>query len=152
LTPREYEDFLADLYGQLSKGLPAEVFLRRKYSGASGQLYEIDLSIEFLLLGVRYLTLVEAKHYLNRIAVGEVLEFSAKLTDIGAHKGIMVTTSGFQVGAQVIASSRGIALVVVAPGTGARPRAVLEKPGDDASHLDDASTLASTIRQILDLC
>jgi hypothetical protein len=151
MTGPEYEEFLAALYREMTAELPVQVFLRRTYRGSSGQDYEIDLSLEFQVLGARYVTFIEAKHYRARIAVGEVLEFAAKLTDAGANKGIMVTTTGFQVGAQVVASSRGIALLVVPFAKGARPRIVLEKPADEegGDRLQGGNAFASSIREII---
>jgi hypothetical protein len=73
MTGPDYEEFLADLYGEMTAELPVQVFLRRTYRGLSGQDYEIDLSLEFQVLGARYVTFIEAKHYRARIAVGEVL-------------------------------------------------------------------------------
>ena len=73
MTGPDYEEFLADLYGEMTAELPVQVFLRRTYRGLSGQDYEIDLSREVQVLGARYVTFIEAKHYRARIAVGEVL-------------------------------------------------------------------------------
>jgi len=127
LTPKQYEEFLDSLYREIAAGLPVDVFLRRKFKGRSGQRYIIDLGFEFDKLGVHYLTLIEAKYYKRTIEVGEVLEFWAKLDDIGANKGIIVTTAGFQLGAQKVASANRIALVVCNPTLGGFPITVLPK-------------------------
>ena len=128
-TPDQYEKLLAELYGAMHSSLPAKVFLRRSFIGVSGQKYVIDLGFEFNLFGVHYLTLVEAKHYTRRVEVGEVLEFAAKLDDVGGHKGVMVTTQGFQVGAQKVATARRIALVVHNPSAGGSVTTLLPKLG-----------------------
>jgi hypothetical protein len=145
MSPRDYEDLLARLYGKLSgaSGI-VRVFLRRAIVGHSGQSYVIDLGYEFELLGVAYLTVIEAKHYSNAVEVGEVLEFIAKLDDIRAHKGIMITTRGFQKGAQRIAASKRVALLVYRPGHHDRPEAILQRQGDDAERVEpdtDAATM-----------
>ena len=48
-----------------------------------------------------------------RVPVNDVEEFHSKLDDIGAHKGIIVTTVGFQRGAVQTAKARGIALALL---------------------------------------
>jgi Restriction endonuclease len=152
MSPRDYEDLLARLYGELSGASGAvRVFLRRTFAGHSGQSYVIDLGYEFELLGAAYLTVIEAKHYSNAVEVGEVLEFVAKLDDIKAHKGIMITTRGFQRGAQKIAASNRVALMVYRPGDHDRPEAILQREGDDmaaaAPETDAAVMFARSIRQ-----
>jgi hypothetical protein len=133
LPAREYEDLLACLHGQLANQLPIRVFLRRRFEGRSGQTYVIDLGYEFEVSGVSYLTLIEAKCYRGAVGVGEVLEFVAKLDDIRAHKGIMITTRGFQKGAQRVAAANRVALVVYMPGRSDRPETILQRPGDTNS-------------------
>jgi hypothetical protein len=56
---------------------------------------------------------VECKHYKKKVPVDDVEEFHSKIDDIGAHKGIVITTVGFQVGAIKTAKARGIALALL---------------------------------------
>jgi hypothetical protein len=87
------------------------VFHRKGYPGkASGHVHEIDVSIEFTLSGMHIMVLAECKRYTRSVGVDEVLEFAARIDDIGAHKGIIVSTAGFQEGAIRVAISKGIAL------------------------------------------
>jgi len=65
------------------------------------------------IAGARLLCVVECKCYSNSVSANEVEEFHSKLDDIGAHKGIMVTTVGFQDGAVKVAKGRGIALALL---------------------------------------
>jgi hypothetical protein len=85
---------------------------RNRYKGASGQEHEIDLSFETTLAGSRLLVLVECKCYSRPVGIEDLAEFAYKLRDIGAHKGIVVSTVGFREGAITIARREGIALVV----------------------------------------
>ncbi len=105
LVKRVYESLLA------KKGII--VHHKKVYKGKSGQPYEIDLSFEAFLAGVSFLTLIECKNYNRAIECGDLLQFAAKIQDIRAHKGIMVTTRGFQKGAFRVALSNRIALVKV---------------------------------------
>lgn len=65
------------------------------------------------LLGARILCIVECKCYSKRVGVADVEEFHSKLDDIGAHKGIMITTIGFEAGAKKAAEGRGIGLLIL---------------------------------------
>jgi len=89
-----------------------EVFGSRHYRGKSDHDHQIDVSIVFSIADVRILVLVECKHYSRKVRVDDVLELAARLEDIGAQKGIIVTTIGFQKGAEKVAKSKGIALVI----------------------------------------
>jgi len=87
---------------------------RRRYRGKrSGQDYEVDLSFEFTRAAVAFLVLVECKFYAKKVEVGDAIEFAFKVQDIGAQKGILVSTVGFQRGVFNIARSSAMALVKV---------------------------------------
>jgi restriction endonuclease len=83
---------------------------RHRYTGASGQQHEIDLSFETILAGTRLLVLIECKCYSHRVGVDDVAELAYKTRDIGAHKAILVSTVGFQKGAILVARREGIGL------------------------------------------
>src|SRR5262245_45531085 len=61
-----------------------------KYTGASGQKHEIDVTFEVSIGNLKLLFLVECKHYTR--AVDDVMAFAFRLRDIGAHKGLIVST------------------------------------------------------------
>jgi hypothetical protein len=90
-----------------------QIFHNKKYEGKSGQLHQIDVAIEAKIAGIEILIIVECKHYNKKISMNEILVFTARIDDISAHKGIMVTTIGFQSGVEKIARAKKIALVVV---------------------------------------
>jgi len=116
-NPWSYEHLVKQIYERLlHSDRDVIVYQRKKYEGKrSRQQYEIDVSFEFTKAGVRFLVLVECKFYSKNVEVGDATEFAYKLDDIGAHKGILVTTEGFQRGVFNIALASGIALVVVRP-------------------------------------
>jgi tetratricopeptide (TPR) repeat protein len=119
-NPWTYERLVKQIYERLLGSDPdVIVHQRKKYEGRrSRQQYEIDVSFEFTKAGVRFLVLVECKFYSKNVEVGDATEFAYKLEDIGAHKGILVSTHGFQRGVFNVALASGIALVVVrAPDT-----------------------------------
>ena len=70
---------------------------RTKLRGKSGQLSEIDIIAK--RNGVT--TAIECKNYAEstKIGVKEIRDFSAKLVDLGIHRGLFVTSSSFSQGA-----------------------------------------------------
>ncbi|MEM0978800.1 MAG: restriction endonuclease [Cyanobacteria bacterium P01_H01_bin.58] len=82
---------------------------KKVYSGAKGD-YEIDASAELLVEAMKLIFLVECKHWSSPVSQDTVLAFESKLRDVGAHKGIIVSKSGFQKGAKKVATAHGIAL------------------------------------------
>jgi restriction system protein len=84
-------------------------------SGSGGQ-YAIDVQIELSLAGARLIVLVECKHQARPVERDEVIVLEGKLRDVGGHKGMLFSTSGFQSGAISYASARGIATITVVDG------------------------------------
>ena len=111
-----FEEFVATTYRTLVSQEVGEVFQGKPYIGKrSGHNHNIDVSIETKLAGVSIIILVECKFYKNAVQLSDVLEFAERISDIGAHKGILVTTVGFQEGCFRIARGHGIALVRTQP-------------------------------------
>jgi hypothetical protein len=114
--PKEYELLVRDLLQArlTSDGLHNQLKMEQNahFTGKSGHDHQIDVAAEIKLAGIKLLILVECKYYSKVVGIDEVMEFAARIEDIGAHKGIVVTTRGFQKGAFKMAKSKGIALVV----------------------------------------
>ena len=113
----EYEKFIYCVCRAL--GEPDGIIIHRNkaYTGRlSGREIRVDVSFEGQLLGAHILGLVECKCYKSRVEVSDVEEFHSKLDDIGAHKGIMFTTVGYEAGAKKVAKGRGIALFILREG------------------------------------
>jgi hypothetical protein len=112
----KYERLVKDLLeAKLMKDCPGsdlKVYHNKKYTGKSGHEHQIDVSAELKVAGVRILILVECKFYSHPVGIDDILEFAARIDDIAAHKGVLVTTIGFQDGAEKIAKSKGIALII----------------------------------------
>ncbi len=110
-TSDAYEEFVQQVMAALTG---AQVHHKKPYVGRiSHREIVVDVSFETSVAGARLLCLVECKCYAHAVSVDEVEEFHSKLDDIGAHKGIMVTTIGYQEGAVKVAEGRGIALAVL---------------------------------------
>jgi hypothetical protein len=83
--------------------------------------------------GFSVLFLVECKCYSQKVEVGDIEEFRTKIDDIGAHKGIVFSTIGYESGAIKTAKAYGIGLarlsdtpqsgdfLVIANGPASRP-------------------------------
>jgi restriction system protein len=118
MTPDDYERLVEKVYEDLLKQDGIRVFHLKEYiRRSSGLPIKIDVSFEMDAAGARILVAIECKHYGREVDVGAVDEFFAKLQDIGAHKGIIVTTVGFQPGAESAAEGRGIALALLTDAT-----------------------------------
>jgi len=73
--------------------------------------HQIDVYWEFELGGILYKTAIQAKDWGSNLNQGEVLKFKAVLDDLpGQPRGIIVTRTGYQSGAQQVAESNGIEL------------------------------------------
>jgi len=118
VSPEEFEQIV---HSWLESNAPTgvkelEIRHLHKISSPSGS-YEIDVAIELILFGgARILIIVECKRQANPVKRDQVLTLEAKLRDTGAHKAIMVSTSGYQRGAIDFAKAKGIALVTVREG------------------------------------
>jgi len=110
----EYEVLVQKVYQDLLREESIRVFHLKEYPRrSSGLPIKIDVSFETEVAGARIVVLIECKHYRRQVDVGAIDEFFAKLQDVGAHKGIIVTTLGFQPGAEKAAEGRGIAIALL---------------------------------------
>jgi len=92
-----------------------EVKRREKISGSDGE-YEIDVLAKFEVLGGNFVVLIECKHHKNSIKREVIQVLNDRLRSIGAQKGMIFSTAGFQSGAITYAKKNGIALVKVEDG------------------------------------
>jgi hypothetical protein len=116
-TSREYELLVQKMVKQEMSGVTGvkdlEIKHNTKIKGLSGYEHQIDVMYRFKIWGTEILILVECKQYGKKVGVDDLLEFRSRIEDIKAHKGIFVTTSGFQKGAVKFAKANRIALLVV---------------------------------------
>lgn len=78
--------------------------------------YRIDVTARFRLLEVDFLLLVECKDHVRPVEREDVQVLADKMRALGAQKGILFATNGFQKGALDYARSHGIALVRILEG------------------------------------
>ena len=111
LTPEQFEIEVKSILDHLAGGLSNYNSEHREVIRGTDGEYEIDVTLRFEAFGVTYLTLVECKRYKNPVPREKVQALHSKMQAVGAQKGIMFSTSGFQSGAVEFATAHGIALV-----------------------------------------
>ena len=75
--------------------------------------YQIDIYAEFIALSVRFKVIVECKRYTRPVEREKIVVLADKVRSLGGHKGILISTSGFQSGASEYAKKHGIALLQI---------------------------------------
>lgn len=79
--------------------------------------YQIDVLAKFqAFAGAEFIVLIECKKYRNSVERELVQVLHDKVRSVGAHKGMLFTTTGFQSGAIKYATAHGIALVSIIDG------------------------------------
>ena len=115
LTPTDFERYCYDIL----KGYAEEECLKdfiishNKKIEADDGTYQIDIYAEFTALGSTIKVLCECKQYATSVSREKVSVLHDKLNSIGAHKGILLSTSEFQSGAIQYAKKHGIKLIKV---------------------------------------
>jgi len=113
LTPTQFELFVRDLMERSSHCVEHfETKHAQKLRGSDGE-YEIDVFVAFRVMGAEFRVLVECKHHRTAIKRDVVQVLADKVRSLGAQKGMLFSTSNFQVGAIEYAEKHGIALVRV---------------------------------------
>lgn len=148
MNPTEYELFIQQFCQELLSCSGIQVYHLCEYTGRISQRkIKVDVSFETHVLGAKVLVLVECKYYKSRVDVGDVEEFYSKLDDIGAHKGIIVTTIGFQDGAVKVAKGRGIALALLKEETNSSELHYITKGYDPDKHkMQEVSLFQGNLR------
>lgn len=117
ISPEEFEQQVESWLERIHEGLQSfRVTHREMLEGRSGE-YEIDAVARFRVFGgAEIKVLVECKRHKNPIKRDVVMVLKQKMEEIGAHKGMIFSTSAFQSGAIEFATEHGIALVTVQEG------------------------------------
>ena len=115
ISPTEFEKLCLDIL----KGY-AEVESLSDFSiqhdvhiPADDGTYQIDVYAQFIAMGVEFKVIAECKRYSSPVSREKVAVLADKIRSLGAHKGIMISTCGFQSGAYEYAKKHGIALLQI---------------------------------------
>ena len=115
ITPTEFEKYCKDIllgYAEEEK-LPNFAITHNVKLPAYDGTYQIDLYATFTALGTEIKVICECKRHKNPVKRNTVADLAAKVRSLGAQKGILLSTSGFQSGAIQYAKEHGIALIKV---------------------------------------
>lgn len=108
LARRIYEDIVA------KQGIENITVLHdAQVTGKSGVAHQIDVYWEYAYAGVKHKVLIECKHYSHNVSLLHVRNMHALTTDIPNSTGIILTTIGFQSGAEQYADFYEISLRVL---------------------------------------
>jgi len=116
ITPSKYEQYVKSWFD--GKGYNLKNYnskLNDKLTADDG-IYEIDINITYESFGVEFHVLVECKRYKSAIKREKVQILYQKIQSLGAHKGIICSTSDFQKGAIEFAKKHGIACINIVDG------------------------------------
>ena len=115
ITPTEFEVFCMDLLQNYAdaEGLTDFTIEHNVKMKAYDGTYQIDVYASFTAMGMNFKVLCECKQYKNKVKRETIQILANKLESLGVHKGIFLSTSGFQKGAVEYAKAHGIALIQV---------------------------------------
>jgi hypothetical protein len=107
---RAFESFVTELY-RSDPNLVVEHDVTE--TGKSGAKRQTDVKITHQVLMHKYVTLVECKRWKEKIDRSRIDVLASSVEDLGASKGVMFTTSGYEEGAVQYAKAKGIDIFVV---------------------------------------
>lgn len=106
---KKFEKLVAGIHKMKEQG--AEVVFDDKIVGKrTGEERQVDVSVRFRHGYYEYLIIIECKDYKKKVSVDKVEALRTKMEDVGADKGVMVSTNGFQKGAVKAAAAYNIGL------------------------------------------
>jgi len=115
-TSEDYEKLAHKIYKDILalEGVEnIEVKHNVKIMGISGVEHQIDVFWEYKYAGIAHKVLIECKHYGHRVSLLHVRNLHGLLTDIPNSSGILVTTVGYQSGAEKYATFYGMGLKLI---------------------------------------
>lgn len=115
ITPVEFEKYCLEIlagYAEEDELKDFSITHNEVISATDGD-YQIDIYAEFTAMGAKFKVLCECKQYKSAVSREKVAVLHQKLQSVGAQKGILLSTSGFQSGAIKYAKEHGLALIHV---------------------------------------
>lgn len=111
LSPRQFESLVVRIFSQVHSLVDGLVVSAQERMVTPDGTYDIDATVRFVLGGMAFLVLVEAKHHVRPIERSLVQVLHSKVQSAGAQKGVLVATTSFQSGAIAYAKAHGIGLL-----------------------------------------
>ena len=118
ITPAEFESLVLAWLQRCAEGEKQRIEAEHLgvVQGGGGE-HKLDVLTKLCVFGgALIIVLVECKHQTRPVEREDVMVLEAQLRDVGAHKGMLFSTSVFQSGALKYADARGIATVTVVAG------------------------------------
>lgn len=115
ISPTEFEVFCLERlkeYAEMKGWQDFSIKHNVKMKAHDGT-YQIDVYATFRFMEADFKVLCECKQFRNTVKRDIVSQLDGKIRSLGAHKGIICSTSGFQKGAIEYAKEHGIALLQV---------------------------------------
>lgn len=115
ITPTEFELYCMEiLRGYAEKERLCDFTIQHNVKlAADDSIYQIDVYATYTALGSEMKILAECKQYKDNVAREKAELLASRLHSLGAQKGILLSTAGFQSGTIQFAEKHGIALVQV---------------------------------------
>lgn len=115
ISPAEFEVFCMDVLRNYAaeEKLKDFVIKHNVKQVAPDGTYQLDILASFTALDVELKILCECKQYTSPVKRERIELLEGRLKSLGMHKGILLSTSGFQSGAIQYAKTHGIALIQV---------------------------------------
>ena len=112
ITPQDFELFCMETIKAYAEkqGLNDYIVKHNEKIETHDSTYQIDVLVEYMLLGCNHTIVVECKKHSHSIKRAVVTDLYTKVQSIGAQKGILISTAGFQSDAVKFAEAHGIAL------------------------------------------
>src|SRR5713226_3418483 len=107
----QYEHEVVKLFAEWGAELDEFRITHRERVQGSDGTYVIDSVIRYRAMGMSFLVLVEAKLHGRPVERSDLQQLYQKVVSTGAHKGVLVSSGGFQAGALEFAKHHGIALI-----------------------------------------
>ena len=116
ISPEEFEVLVKEWIEKSGKELKSIEVKHDEKIKAHDSTYQIDVIATFEALGAEFIVLIECKKHKDPIPRTYVQLLHDNIRSIGAHKGMLFATTGFQSGAIKYAKEHGIALVRISEG------------------------------------
>ncbi|WP_313638107.1 restriction endonuclease [Paenibacillus sp.] len=115
ISATEFEKYCLEILNAYAEAEALKDFsiLHNQKVQTNDEEYQIDIIAEFVALSVGFKVIVECKRYTRPVEREKIIVLADKVRTLGAHKGILISTSGFQSGATEYAKKHGIALLQI---------------------------------------
>ena len=115
ISPTEFEVLCLDILNSYAEAenLSSFSIQHNVHIPTDDGTYQIDIYASFIAMGVEFKVITECKRYSTPVPREKVVVLNDKIRSLGAHKGIMISTCGFQSGAYEYSKKHGIALLQI---------------------------------------